>query len=675
MQASPRQPFRQIHLDFHTSPAIDGVGADFDAESFARVLQAARVESIQVFARCWHGWMYYESKKFPESVHPGLVRKNLLGEQMEVLRRHGIRPVIYTSGQVDRRLLEKRPDWAQVRLDGDGHPVPSRVFEAAWGDGMCLNSPYRDYVLEHVVELLELLEVDGFWLDAASPQDCACLRCRKDMLARGLDPQNERERLTFGVEMLEAFLSDFSERVRRAQPKATVFFNRGHLHQLERRTGKHFSHFEIESLGSCPGWGYMHYPASVRYARTLGKELVAMTGKFHTGWGDFHSYKNPVALEFECFQALAHGAKVSVGDQLHPRGVLCEHTYRMIGDVFAQIEAKEPWCRDAQPVVDSAIITTEPLIKGSDGDAAYEHPREVTGATRMLQELGMQFNIADPLDAVENYDLLILPDALGVDSELEAKLRAFLARGGKLLATGTSGLNNARFAEEVLGLNHLGPSEFENDFLIPEGRLAEGLAKVEYGMYDGAERVEPLTGTDILASAHTPYFPRDWKHFCSHRHAPSDRGEPRPVVFRNGRVVTFSHRVFRAYRSHAPVWIKRLIYNALTKELDHTPLLRHDGPSTLIATLMRQASEARDVVHLMHYIPERRAEFDIVEDAIPLHELTLTVKARGVASVRLVPQGLDLAFRTEGEFVSFTIPKMQGHQMVEISFSTRSQPD
>ena len=31
-------PFRQIHLDFHTSEAIQGVCSEFDAEEFAQTL-------------------------------------------------------------------------------------------------------------------------------------------------------------------------------------------------------------------------------------------------------------------------------------------------------------------------------------------------------------------------------------------------------------------------------------------------------------------------------------------------------------------------------------------------------------------------------------------------------------------------------------------------------------
>jgi hypothetical protein len=37
--------YRQIHLDFHTSPDIEGVGADFDPDEFADTL--ARPTSIR----------------------------------------------------------------------------------------------------------------------------------------------------------------------------------------------------------------------------------------------------------------------------------------------------------------------------------------------------------------------------------------------------------------------------------------------------------------------------------------------------------------------------------------------------------------------------------------------------------------------------------------------------
>jgi hypothetical protein len=48
-------PFRQVHLDFHTSEQIPGVGSRFDGERFAETLKRAHVNSITCFSRCHHG--------------------------------------------------------------------------------------------------------------------------------------------------------------------------------------------------------------------------------------------------------------------------------------------------------------------------------------------------------------------------------------------------------------------------------------------------------------------------------------------------------------------------------------------------------------------------------------------------------------------------------------------
>ena len=47
--------YRQIHLDFHTSPHVPGIGKNFDATEWKETLQAASVDSITLFSKCHHG--------------------------------------------------------------------------------------------------------------------------------------------------------------------------------------------------------------------------------------------------------------------------------------------------------------------------------------------------------------------------------------------------------------------------------------------------------------------------------------------------------------------------------------------------------------------------------------------------------------------------------------------
>ena len=49
-------PQRQVHLDFHTSEAIDKIGSMFNKEQFINCLRKGHVNSITIFAKCHHGW-------------------------------------------------------------------------------------------------------------------------------------------------------------------------------------------------------------------------------------------------------------------------------------------------------------------------------------------------------------------------------------------------------------------------------------------------------------------------------------------------------------------------------------------------------------------------------------------------------------------------------------------
>lgn len=76
------------------------------------------------------------------------------------------------------------------------------------------------------------------------------------------------------------------------------------------------------------------------------------------------------------------------------------------------------------------------------------------------------------------------------------------------------------------------------------------------------------------------------------------------------------------------------------------------------------------MVHLLHYVPERRSqEIDIIEDVIPLYNLQVSVRvSEQVRSVACVPEQEPLGFEQNGGRVQFVVPRIEGHQMIAISF-------
>ncbi|HMN62513.1 MAG TPA: beta-galactosidase trimerization domain-containing protein [Anaerolinea sp.] len=652
--------FRQVHLDFHTSQHITGIGDAFDPDEFGDTLQRAHVNSITCFARCHHGYIYYDTRVNPERRHPHL-KRNLLAEQIEACHKRDIRVPIYTTIQWDHFTAEQHPEW--LALDADGKVQGTPPYEAGFYRNLCVNSPYLDFLKAHVTEILQTFEVDGFFFDIVNALDDSSVWTRSAMQAVGLDPADQRRRVEFGRKVIDEFKHDLSVLVRSYRKDCSIFYNAGHISPFVRPGLEAYSHLELESLPSAGQWGYLHYPLTVRYARTLGLDNLGMTGKFHTSWGDFHSFKNPAALQYECFRMLALNSKCSVGDQLHPDGKICQDTYNLIGSVYRDVERKEPWCVGASPLVDIGLLNTE----------EFSHSRipiDSSGAVMMLQETGHQFDVLDTHSDFAAYRVLVLPDSVSLDDKLAEKIRAYLAGGGALIASYRSGLlpDESGFALPEMGVRLVGEAPFSPDFLEPSDRIGARLPQTELVVYRRGLQVEALPGAEVLAQVNVPYFNRDFRHFCSHLHTPSSRQVGYPGIIKNGQAIYFAHPIFSQYRERAPRWLRILFHDALSILLPQ-PLVRALGPSTLQTTLNEQPALKRRVLHLLHYIPERRGmEFDTLEDVIPLYNTAVSVRAdQPVQSVRLVPEGMELAFTSENGRVEFIVPVIAGHQMIEIA--------
>ncbi len=650
---------RQVHLDFHTSEAIEGIGKDFDAERFASVLQEARVDSITCFSRCHHGWLYYPSKKFPERIHPHLACKDLLGEQIEACHKRDIKVPVYLPLQWDNLMATEHPEW--LVMDETGRPVGSGPYQPGFYRQLCLNTPYREFVVEQAKEVLEMYPADGLFMDIINVKECSCAHCKKGMIEEGMDPSCKSDRITYTRKVIKDFTEYVSGELRKVQADIPLFYNHSHVRTTHRQIIDGFTHLELESLPS-GGWGYWDFTITVRYARTLGLPCIGMTGKFHTAWGDFHSLKSDAALEFECFRSLALNAGISIGDQLHPYGDLAPEAYALIGRVYKSVEEKEPWCRGAEPLVEMAVVSPDGFWGTPKG---YFSP-EIEGSCRMLQEAGYQFNVIDQVEDLSQYKLVVLPDLVSLTPEFEKAVAEYVKGGGKLISTyksldGTSVDWGFEVTEEA---------PYSPDFIVATGALGKGLADANYVMYDKAMMVEPKDGCEVVSFVDVPFFNRTWEHYCSHRHTPSSFTKGYPAVVRKGGHIHFIHPIFASYSKYNPLWYKTLVSNSI-EMLMGRGMLEHDGPSTVMATVNEQPNTNRYVVHALHYIPERRgSEFDTIEDVIPLHDLTISLSLEKKANKAfLVPEmvEIELEHSSDGR-QSFTIPKVNGHAMVALEY-------
>lgn len=662
-------PFRQVHLDFHTSPAIPGIGTDFDASEFASVLQKARVNSISVFAKCHHGYSYYPTKI--GTVHPHLQR-DLLGEMVAACHQAGIRVQAYTTVVWDELAWAEHPEWRQVFTDGKMGKIGGPL-KPGWKNN-CPNTGYADYVIAQIEEVLDLYPVDGFFIDIVRyiGGPCVCSTCLRQMQAESVDPLDPDHLYRFSLEAERRFMRRTTRAIQAKRANVAIFYNsRLRVEWDEEMSNRpeleDFTHLEIESL---PGgfWGYSHFPLNVRYFQTYNRPLIAMTGRFHTTWGDFGGLRNRAALEFECFQALAHGAGCSIGDQLHPRGRLDPAVYQRIGEVYAEVEKREAWVQDSRALPEVGVLTVNGA-PGKSGEMLHNEgdslPQSDLGALYALEQLKVQFQVLDAGSDLSPYKVIVLPDQVPVDPPLAEKLRAYLRAGGKLLASDRSGLAGDDFSlAQEMGIHYQGPAQYAPDYLLLGPELSGGIEPMFHSCEQPGSRVTAAPGAAVLGTSGAPYFNRTWEHFCSHQYTPFDRDSGEPLVVEHGNSLYLSRPLFREYALSSRKVHKQVIGNCLARLLPSPRVGKNNLPSTAIVTVRQKESDL--VIHLLHYVHQRRGRgLDIIEDVLPLHDVEICVRAeRRPQEVLLAPEMQPVEWSWQDGYACLRIPRVNGYQIV-----------
>lgn len=655
--------FRQVHLDFHTSEAIENIGSRFSKTQFQEALKLGHINSITVFSKCHHGWAYHPSKA--NEMHPGL-KFDLLGAMIDAAHEIRIKTPVYISAGLDEKMARRHPEWLIRNKEEKTTRTPD--FMTPGYHEFCFNSPYLDYLIEQIEELVQNYDADGIFLDIVGVKSCYCQNCISTLRKVGKDPRDEKAVMELAEKVYANYTSRVEKAVHSIKPDMGIFHNGGHIRRGRRDLAKMNTHLEIESLPT-GGWGYDHFPLSARYVQNLGMEYLGMTGKFHTTWGEFGGYKHPNALRYETALSIANGAKCSIGDQLHPEGLMDEATYALIGCAYKEVEAKEGWCKNVVNVADVALLSLEVLgITGDgEGQAAFSGKSD-TGAVRMLLEGKILFDVIDMEEDFNKFKVLILPDRLRIGQALKEKLEEFFKNGGKVLATGESGLNEEGnlFAID-LGVKWMKVNPFKPDYFKPHFRL-DKLGDASFIFYSQGQKIE-LDGGMEMGHREDPYFNRDIFSFCSHQHTPSslNNGGPGMVESKNG--IYFAWNVFEDYATKGSLALKETVIYALNRLLKEKTL-ETNLPASGIVTLMHQKQQKRFVNHLLYASPVKRGEsVEVIEDILPVYNTTVTLRVPyEVKKVHLAPQMEEIAFRQEDGILSYIVDRFECHQMVVVEY-------
>ncbi len=653
-----RFPRRSIHLDFHTSPDIPNVGADFDGDTFARTFRQAHVDSVTLFAKCHHGQLYYDTDR-PER-HPGLAPGlDLLGLQVEALHSASIRAPIYLSILWDEYAANHHPEWVALtsELKQVRRPLGG-AFQAAW-QVMDMSSPYQDYVAQQIEEVLDrFAPVDGIFLDICYDQVSASRWAIEGMRRAKLDPTSPEHREKYARLVAHGYMERFSNLIEPALVKESqtgVWFNARPKAGLwgEQR---YLRHAEVEALPT-GGWGYNYLPYVARFVRALGLPTLGMTGRFHRSWGDMASLKPSAALKYECNQILMHGLTTCVGDLLAPNAVPKASVYQLVGSVYEHIQACEPFVSGGENVADLALLV-DPELGDDPGP-------DVIGAVRVLQQLRQQFDILPFNRHFDDYRLVVLPATTPVSRDLAARLATYLERGGSLLLSASRPPGAAE--KDLLatcGVRWERASEFSTPFLgLADNNMISPAIDVDIRVEGESSLLTALDGTEVLVEIIEPYFDRTYEHFSGHSYTPPARRSGHGAILRHGRAIVMAMPLFEAIANDGNVEYRELLKACIDRLLP-APLLRCDGPVHLETSVVQ--TERHVAVHLLSYVPSRLAsDIDLVLDPFPVSDLEVSLRLdEAPVAVHQQPLGTELQWSYRDGYATTKVSVVDGHAII-----------
>ena len=637
---------RCVHLDFHTSPDIMGIGEKFDKKKFTETVKNANVELMTVFAKCHHGYAYYPSKLCP--MHPGL-NFNLLGEIRDAIHDAGAKAPIYITAGWSRKDADEHPEWHQIdfhtkRAAYVGEDTlkitdpNASLTDCSW-TCLCLAGDYLDYLEALTREVCETFDVsDGIFFDICFfGEACVCESCKKGMRDMGLDPDSYEDAKKYyslsRIRMMQRLTSVVHEYAK----DATVFYNGGaDMNRTEYHPYQ--THYELEDLP--PAWGgYDLMPIRAKFFEKYGKLFLGMTGKFHHAWGEFGGFKDKEALRYECADMLSVGASISVGDHLHPTADIDESTYSVIGHAFDYVKKIEKYSKNTKAYTDLGLWLAH--CETSD-----------MGASKLLQNMHLEYDVVASGDDLTKYSCIILPDRVTLTEDDKKALITFTENGGKLIVSYESVFDG-------LGIEKIRPTDADKDYI---GYEVDEF-KTPFLSYSGAYIVKTDAQAQVLAKVHEPYFNRTQSHFCGHKNTPyKPQAAEYPALVKRGNVIYFAHPVFEAFNNSGNYVLERYVTSVIESFYDKAIEVKELPSSGRIRV---REGEGFIALHVLYAPPINRGNVCLLPDFPKLYEVEISLKTdRKITSVKAEPQGSDIPFVQSGNTVSFKLPPFRLHQLI-----------
>jgi hypothetical protein len=443
------------------SPAWAHDRSHFDPEHWAECWERIGFRSVTLLTGHHDGHLLYPSAHSRQQPD-----RDYFGEQVAACAKRGIRVMAYYSLTLDSLVGSEHPEWRVRDMEGRVHqPDYSAFSHYHW---LCLSSPYRDFAVAQLEEVVTRYEVDGVWIDILylpeHPSDltrdtCFCDHCHRQFSEwyggeHLLDAAGTARHDEFRARTYREFLVRLKTMlIRQERPIALTFNGAGRRRKPFYRTCDELADFLS---------GEAHNPVALgitsKSHRNDGRPFELLSCS-EISWS--HNQLKPDALvKLESLATLLAGGTYTIGITHAPDGRLSPANVQRLAEWGAWVRERALWLRPAEPVHEMALLANE---GGPTGCEAW---------ATLLRKGHFQFNVHMDVDgsALDAYRLVVVPFARNLTEAEAGELRGYVALGGKLLLEYPAEAlrRGAQSIETLIGARRLRDETAYAYYLLPE---------------------------------------------------------------------------------------------------------------------------------------------------------------------------------------------------------------
>ena len=615
-------------------------------------------------------------------------------------RARGVKLFAYYSAGVDDHQAALHPSWSVV----DKHGHQCRDIGYTW---VCMNSPYRDFMIHQLAEVLESYPIDGLWLDifsfGALGRECFCSWCQDrfavdtggDLLESAGQASDTRER--WRAERLSETLRAVLDLRDQFQPGVLVTFNGAgggpskhpYLHEAALPLLAKVDYLSDE--GHDP-----RYESGIsKILRSFGKPFEVLTsgaiGNEWVGWVT----KPPPLLCLEAAVVGSHGGHFGVGVSVPPDGGVPTGEMDLVREVATFRELRANVFEPQSPIADVSILVRpyarrppemRPDGAGSADKVARSHASipdlqeklPVGGVWDVLKEAHIAFDMVQQVPDATAGQALYLQGDTGLSAADCDLIRSFVADGGTLVAEShaslftESGARRDNFAlADVLGVGFGGYEDGCDGryVVVSDEKLRRNLPDYPLFITGSAVSVN-LCGAGVLAELIPPIggdSTRD-RHTASRVNPAAVRSSGPAITrhtFGRGTAIYAAGDIGGHLRRqrHIDPWAKVLLENIIRSGID-APLFTTDAPSN--CEVVVNTDERNVLFHILDYTVASEYSTLRASTTAAISLWLNTSRFSDVSEIYLEPGHIRLGGSAEPGWARVDIPGFSIHSTVVV---------